>query len=36
MADSTLQRIFGTILGSFCSRHLGQALQGIADKVGAW
>jgi hypothetical protein len=35
MADSTLQRIFGTILGAFCSRHLGAALQGIADKVGA-
>ena len=33
MADETLNRIFGTILGAFSSKYLGQALQGIAEKV---
>lgn len=33
MADETLGRIFGTILCAFCSKYLGQALQGIAEKV---
>lgn len=33
MADETLQVIFGTILGAFCSKYLGQGLAGVCDKV---
>jgi hypothetical protein len=33
MSDATVQRIFGTILGAFCGRHLGQALTATADKA---
>jgi hypothetical protein len=35
MSDDTLQRIFGTILGAFCARHLGPPLQGIVDQASA-
>lgn len=33
MADETLQRIFGTILGAFCARHLAPSLAGVCDKA---
>ncbi|GBF98747.1 dynein heavy chain axonemal [Raphidocelis subcapitata] len=35
MSDDTLQRIFGTILGAFCDRHLGPPLHGIVDQLVA-